>query len=97
MHYKGNYYSSNQEICVTAQLYMPHCLEWLWTLKVTPYREALELGRWCLPQFPAVFRIPNLCLQIRQLQLLVYKHLIVFDCCLCLLPACILISIQGND
>jgi hypothetical protein len=48
MHYKGNYYNSNQEICVTAQLYMPHCLEWLWTTEVTRFREALELGRWCL-------------------------------------------------
>ena len=39
MHYKGNYYSLNQEICVTAQLYMPHCLEWLWTMEFTPYRD----------------------------------------------------------
>jgi len=93
MHYKGNFYSSNQETCVTVQLYMPHCLEWLWTLEVTHYRKDLELGRWCLPEFPAVFRIPSLCLEIRQLQLLVDKQLTVFDSCLCIVLAFVLIYI----
>ena len=51
----------------------------------------------CLPQCPSIFRIPNLCLEIRQLQLLVDKQLIVFDSCLCIVLVCVLISIQEND
>jgi hypothetical protein len=51
----------------------------------------------CVPQFTAVFRILNLCLEIRQLQLLVDKQLTVCDSCLCIVLARVLISIHEND